>query len=236
MKNNRFIYSAVAILAAGILLNACDSWKTDLEANIDQESKDYCLFATGSYWVYQDSATLETDSVIITDVSYYKSTHANPHISFLYEEYKMATTCFLNNHNNIHSLGSNVLTTEYCDDNNVENGIIKFIQLDYRNDIDQMYFDNMGRYSYINYNNSDIYEESGSYYENYYDIYQIGNNTFSKVKVFLVSYLSAYSHYFQIRTYWAKSVGIIRVEYIGEDENIFAVRNIIKYNVKPYKK
>jgi hypothetical protein len=36
--------------------------------------------------------------------------------------------------------------------------------------------------------------------------------------------------------YWAKNVGIIRIEYIGENGEIFAVRNLIKYYVKPYKR
>ncbi|MDL2309207.1 hypothetical protein LJC53_06465 [Bacteroidales bacterium OttesenSCG-928-C03] len=55
----------VGLLFLPLLFSGCDSWKTDLEALIDQESKDYCLFAEGSYWIYQDSATLDIDSVVI---------------------------------------------------------------------------------------------------------------------------------------------------------------------------
>ena len=33
---------------------------------IDQETKDYCIFKEGSYWIYQDSVTNNTDSVILT--------------------------------------------------------------------------------------------------------------------------------------------------------------------------
>jgi hypothetical protein len=32
---------------------------------MDQEFKDYIIFPQGSYWVYQDSATLNTDSVVL---------------------------------------------------------------------------------------------------------------------------------------------------------------------------
>jgi len=223
--------STVAILCtlvAGILLNACDSWKTDWAINVDQESKEYCLFGQGSYWVYQDSATLELDSVVITNVSYNKSTLAKPSCPFLWEEYVMKTTCFYNNQ---YCNGGYTLTSVYCDETTE-----KFIQLVYGNEIDKKYFDNMSLNS-INYHNGNLYEclndvlqNDGVLYENYHEIYQIKNNTFSKVKVFL----SLRSECYQIRTYWAENVGIIRVEYIGEEGNAFAIRNLIKYSVKPY--
>ena len=230
-KRKFFYYNTTMIISLLLLLSGCDSWPTKLEANIDQESKDYCLFAEDSYWVYQDTTTLETDSLLILDVSYFKSRNADPQISFKYEKYDMKTIC-ISKHHNIHSYGLYQLTSMYCDDNKVEAGIIKFINSLYRNEIDKTYLERI-YYNYSNYHNGDLHEsanepETKSYYETFYENYQIEGHPFSKVKVFLTPVESS-----AIRTFWAKNVGIIRTEYIGEDSCVFAVRNLIRYNVKP---
>ena len=231
-KRKFFYYNTIMIISLLLLLSGCDSWPTDLEANIDQESKDYCLFAEDSYWVYQDTATLETDSLLILNVSYYKSRNANPKVSFKYEEYDMKTIG-ISKYHNIHSYSLYQLTSMYCDDSKVEAGINKFIHSLYRNEIDKIYLEHVNNYS--NYHNGDLYESAiskngKSYYETFYENYQIEGHPFSKVKVFSSPFESS-----TIRTFWAKNVGIIRTEYIGEDSCVFAVRNLIRYNVKPYK-
>jgi len=182
MKKFICILITTNILLMLLLSFSCSSWKTNLKANIDQESKDYCLFAKDSYWVYQDSATLVTDKVFIFDVSCNKTNSASPTEPFLWEAYTMKTTCSLND--NFHSQGSYRLTSGDCEEGLVEQGIAKFIQLEYRNDIDLVYFDtipaNLSRIMYVNHHNGVLYESSfyayfdgETFYENYYEVYQI---------------------------------------------------------------
>ena len=237
MKKMRFVYRISILLVLCSCVSACDSWPADIIAEIDQESKDYCLFAKNSYWVYQNSITLEVDSVIIHKVTYEKETHATPTQSFGYEEYTMTLAYFLKNYNNMNWDGSYLLTSATCDENNIEDGIIKYILLEHGKGINGKYFamdpNYVINYAYTDYNNGELYEQpywgtGGSYYENYYESYQIGDKNFSKVKVFL----SSFPENNLIRTYWAKNIGIIRTEYIGEDSCVFAVRNLIRYNVK----
>jgi hypothetical protein len=216
MKMKKVIYTiAISIFAALLLLLGCDSWKTNLKADIDQESKDYCLFAPGSYWVYRDSATLETDKVVVEDVSYEKSTLANPKISFLWEEYTMRLKYYKNDTD---YNGSYILTSKYCDDDLVEAGIIKFCLL----------FASGGKY-----HNGEIGECSD------YPIllllerrnnYISNKVTYSNIKIFENS-----SSDLGIKKiiYWAKHIGLIREE-IFVNDNLVSVRNLIKYNVKPY--
>lgn len=59
------------IIAIAFFYYGCDS--SGKTIHIDQETKDYCLFKQGSYWVYQDSATLETDSIVIKTNPYFTS-------------------------------------------------------------------------------------------------------------------------------------------------------------------
>jgi len=228
MKTIKLIHKGiVSVLLILLLFSSCDSWKTDLKADIDQESKNYCLFAPGSYWIYQDSATLEKDSAIIVNITYDKSTLATPKCPFLWEEYTMKMKYFLKN--NISFDGYQWLTSVRCDYDNVEAGIIKPILLIDNNEIHNKYL-GFGSFNKIVYHNGSLSESvNATGYENYYENYKIGNNTFSKVKVFLSSF---YNQPYQIRTFWAENVGIIRTEYINEE--IFAVRNLIKYKVKPY--
>ena len=62
MRKIKLLYQTSFLLLLGLLLNAC--FKPE-EILIDQETKDYCLFAEGSYWIYQDSASYIIDSAII---------------------------------------------------------------------------------------------------------------------------------------------------------------------------
>lgn len=77
MKNLRFSYKiSITTLLLGILLTACPKAEN---VRIDQETKDYCLFTEGSYWIYQDIATLTIDSVIINNPVIYDPVIANDH-------------------------------------------------------------------------------------------------------------------------------------------------------------
>ncbi len=219
-KIKTFYKTPISVFLTLLLFSGCDSWKTDLKADIDQESKDYCLFAPGSYWVYQDSATLEIDSTVIVDISYKESTFAKPTRPFLFEEYIMNIQYFFKNA--IKYNGEHILTSKYCDGYKVEAGTNEPIFLLSTEGIDEHYIKVAS--SFFKYSKNSC-SDNFLYFENY----QIGENVFSKVKVFTYSFSD---NPYQIKTYWAKHVGIIRTEYIGED--FYAVRNLIKYDVNPY--
>ncbi|GHV34411.1 hypothetical protein FACS1894178_1860 [Bacteroidia bacterium] len=55
-----FILASIIFTGCGLLFNS-----KDILVSIDEETKEYCLFEMGSYWIYQDSATLEYDSIFI---------------------------------------------------------------------------------------------------------------------------------------------------------------------------
>lgn len=65
---SRLVYRTSAVILVGIVLNACWKPKYD-EVFIGQESRDFYIFKEGSYWIYQDSITNNTDSVILLQPS-----------------------------------------------------------------------------------------------------------------------------------------------------------------------
>jgi uncharacterized protein YkuJ len=60
--------------------------------------------------------------------------------------------------------------------------------------------------------------------------YSINGVKYSNVKIFEWNYLEEKKIF-----YWAKHIGLIRIE-VYENDSIVSIRNLIKYNVKPYKK
>jgi hypothetical protein len=222
----------VVLLNTIISFSSCDSWSTDLKADIDTESKDYCLFGQGSYWIYQDSATLKTDKVVIYETEYEHSYQANYGISYLWETYFMRCNHFIEDTLCQVNL---LLTSMLIDDKNVKNGIIKPIYLVATgNSIDKY-----GIITYSNYHNGIVgdflcpFRGMGECltYEMFYPTYQVNNKEFSNVKVFSYPIYTTQTTY-QTKVYWAKHVGLIRVEAILEGNPV--VRNLIQYNVQPY--
>ncbi len=239
-KIKSFHKITISVFLTLLLFSGCDSWKTDLKADIDQESKDYCLFAPGSYWIYQDSATLEIDSTVIIDISYKKSTFAKPTRPFLFEEYIMNIQYF--SKNAIKYNGEHILTSKYCDEDNVKDNVIKPIMCtssivigeneEFKNGLKLIYHNgSIGAiYNFDTDPSYDIFVK----YESYFSNFQIEEKMFSNVKLFTVSVID-YSNnkkQYQTNIYVAKYIGPIRTEVISEDT--YNVRNLIKYDVNPY--
>jgi len=65
MKTIKLIYTLGIILLLSGCLNIACFVKKDTKICIDQESKDYCVYDEGSYWIYQDSASHAVDSSVI---------------------------------------------------------------------------------------------------------------------------------------------------------------------------
>ena len=211
MKNLKFNYKInTTVLLLGILLTACPKLE---EIRIDQETKDYCLFAEGSYWIYQDSVTLIIDSVVINNPIDYRFSRSNAN-GCACETY--STNISLYSQNNMFVNFVNLTTVEADAD------ILKPCIL-------------VGHSWGIMYHNCEVMEKvpnrsnailliaSG-------DNYSINGVTFDNIKKFEYNYLEEKEIY-----YWAKYTGLVRKE-IYKKDSLISIKNLIKYSVKPYNK
>ena len=193
----------VTAVLLSILLNACLKQK---EIKIDQETKDYCLFAEGSYWLYQDSATLKIDSVVINNPIRYDFTRSK--VNGCVCEYYKSSISFYAQDNRFYS--EILLTTGSADPDILKPCILM-------KNIDVMY------------HNGDVSEIVPNYFSiillERKENYSINGINYSDVKIFKNE---------RCEYYWAKNIGLIRTEIHKEDSII--VKNLIKYNVKPYNK
>ena len=211
MKTIKLIYKISIILILGVLLTACP--KTELkEIKIDQESKDYCLFAEGSYWIYQDSATLEIDSVIINYPIDYMFTRSSEN-GYKCEQYRLGiSSC---SHDSIASFDAR-LTTYHADHHLLKPCLLT-------GDRGTIYHNGEIREivpGKANVRSTILLEKKSNYL--------INEIKYSNIKIFRYEYLEEKRNY-----YWAKHVGLIRAE-IYKNESLISVRSLIRYNVKPY--
>jgi hypothetical protein len=186
---------------------------------IDQETKDYCLFDVGSYWIFQDSATLKTDSRVVIDVRHLmQSSSHRGYIAELYDidyewHYQDTNIQIMGDlicYPPIENLFSLILSSEY-----------------YSGDLPV----------YYHYHNDNIGTEHGVrsnkyvLYENFHAFYDVANCRYYNVKQFSAS---SYKSAPESKAFYAKYVGFIRNERLTDTGRI--VSNLIRYNVKPYKK
>ena len=193
MKTTKFIYKISIILILCALVNAC--WKP-VNVKIDQETKDYCLFAEGSYWIYQDSVTLKIDSVFI-------KSEPEHMLSSRGEQYRLGISSSLQD-----TLIFDIrLTTAHT-----ENNVILMDHFDKTYYHDGTIGDNVRLLVLSEIRNN----------------YILNGITYSKVKIFKFSDKEIEKVF-----YWVQYIGLIREETYINDTAI--VRNLLKYNVKPYK-
>jgi len=215
MKTIKLIYKlGIVLLLSGCLNIACElKWKP--EAYLDQESKDYCLYAKGSYWIYQDSVSHSLDSITINNVDYeFRSRGEGGH---KYENFDFEiSTCDFDTTLFFHM----ILTTAYAD---------------YDLELLKPYILRMAPFGPIYYHNLEIGEIFHSEFKDDLVLYakknnyQINGKTYADVKIFKCSYPNMK---IEKIFYWAKHIGLIREE-IYKDSTV-SVRNLIKYKVKPY--
>jgi len=205
MKKITYIFIITALLL-GMLLHACFKPEGIL---IDKESKDYCLFAEGSYWIYQDSATHIIDSVVIDKpISYsfgsepkrdpYRETYST-HISF-YSQDSVSSILF-------------DLTTGEADSDLKKPCLLR-----------SYFFATM-------YHNGEVFEKFPNFKSlpvlvKKEDSYLINGITYLNVKIFEENMRVGKKRI----CYWAKNIGLIRTEIYKNDSVI--VKNLIRYNVK----
>ncbi len=210
MKTIKLIYKASIMLFISIsLFTNCDSPIGEIK--IDRDTKDYCLFDQGSYWIYQDSATLETDSVIINNPVEYRFSRSNGN-GYDCETYHIGITSY--SHDTISSFGVR-LTTAHADSKLLKPCVL---------------MRNLPKYTY--YHNGGVSEKVPNFWNTVLldkkDNYLINGVVFNNVKIFEYNYFNEKKMY-----YWAKHVGLTRME-IYENDTVVTVRNLIEHNVKPY--
>lgn len=198
MKKIKLICKTIFILLLSGFIYACTA---PVSVKVDQETKDYCFFDQDSYWIFQDSLTLASDSVVLVSPIFYEI---------------------------IRSAGSNKseLDLYSC-------MALSYSQEDSTTFYFQLYTD-FPSWSHLT-SNYTIYHNGkiNEYYKKTVlldekDSYSMNDVTYSNVKIFEHT-----SYNQKEKFYWAKHVGIIRIEYVGEDFR--TVRNLVRYDVKPYK-
>ena len=215
MKNSRFIYNAVAVLVVGILLNACIKPTYSYEY-IDQETKDFCVFGKGSYWIYQDSITNNLDSVMLMQ-SLLKTVedHGEWGHTEIIECYESEYCHYLSD--------TSIFFSHYIDSHKGT----YFSIIDFGSGIQDIE------------KNVALCIPIGRSSIGYYLLsYGIGENIFSNVNVLVEKkiIIDGFASHYSIQSYWVKNIGLIRYEIYNPDNEILNTYNLIKYNVKPYKK
>ena len=196
----KLIFKILFFVAAVYLLQGCFEHKTEY-FYLDQEVKDYYVFKEGCYWIYQDSATNSTDSVVLKQVAHDFEKRRNNfgNIMYLYETYK-------NNYHHYLYDTSVVFTHSVAFDRPVRVDPFQMIAFSFENSnivtnrIFGIPFKNI-KYSLIEY----------SILENTFNNVMVGGDT--------------------VKSYWAKNIGLIRYEIYSSDTTILNTYNLIKYNV-----
>ena len=208
---NKLVYKIGVIFFAVTSLSACFKAKRT-EIRIDQETKDYCLFGEGSYWIYQDSATFAVDSIVVDKPIKYNLYESGEHNKRVWEKYSTQIS--------LYTIDS--LCGFYVELSNIgadEHSLIPCMFFTFRAEM---------------YHNGKIGDGSPTKFKEKKDYLIINGVTYNDIKIFEHHY-PFYSQNANKKEiyYWAKHVGLIREE-IYEYDSLISVRNLIKYNVKPY--
>ena len=184
------------------------------KVRIDNETKEYCLFDQDSYWIYQDSISLEIDSIIICKPIGH-STGENGDID--YEYYYTLVASYSQDSTSKSQL---FLSTEYA----IYKENISALELE-KASFNKFYYHSgeiKKTYNFLSSNRITLLMKKNNC--------SINGINFYDIKVFESLRQTQKEIY-----YWAKDVGLIRVEKYDNKDSLLSVRNLIRYNVKPYK-
>jgi hypothetical protein len=240
MKKNVFI--SLLVVAMSVMFISCDRGPFSV-FKPNEELFEYTCYDKGSYWVYEDSATNEIDSLVVlskpvkvSDENAYGGYHSRV-VTFKFQyAYSNISTGFVDTFSFSPNVHSDLLFA----------GLGWHPEWFYTNPCH--YINNRGEHplgshilAYINMpspiDNTDgesLCKTNGlPWYRKYYQSYIIGENKYYDVKriVAIETYKYAYKYDFDsIVTYWAKNIGVIRCEYY--DSTSSSIMNLIKYDVK----
>jgi hypothetical protein len=208
MKTKSFSTIALFILLTInmllILLTSCDD--PEIEHYIDEETKSYCYFENGAYYIYQDSISGTIDSIKISS-NWQRPIYAEDEC----EAYETDITDW-----NGQIIGKYLIEISMLSD------FPSSANLSFSNSI-------IITQTIYNSRDMGIEENPGSSIGVLCDIYshyQIENNDFYDIKKFKTQ--SNSNCYY---SYWAKNVGLIRYEAYDLNDSLFKTINLVEYEI-----
>jgi hypothetical protein len=235
----------VFLLLFILIIYGCDTNPDPL--TIDEESKAYCLFDEGTYWVYEDSATQRRDSVVVVSnpdkiwsqfhnhEGYEMKLHTYTPTDTL-ESYLIVMPGYLNWPEHDPSFTCGFFSIPYIYGSNpfqdIYNNPYYFMQsVHFEGDINN----NLEKSNFATYrdpafrsNDFDLRREE------YYAIYSQYNIDYPEVIVTSLTQDIPSEDIISIKTlsYWAKNIGLIRFEAVTDSINI--VTKLVNYNINNY--
>ena len=252
MKRTLIISLLVGMMGV-MAFSGCDSTGATFRPN--DELFEYTCYAKGSYWVYEDSATHEIDSLIVITEPEKTRTGDEPcHGSTSGVKTFSHKYIYVNRNNSINDTLGYMPTVHgdfrYANDSrlhkNIDEGLLPedcyYLPNVRTTWITQTMEDVNARIEYaFLYNNTPkptLYDQYYRIYQNlpcyiaYFPSYSVGNKEYNYVKKFMYEKISYNQHTTidTIYTYWAKNIGVIRWE--CHDSIGSTIMNLVRYDVK----
>ena len=235
MKTKFFI--SLLVVAMSVMFISCDRGPFSV-FKPNEELFEYTCYDKGSYWVYEDSATHETDSIaVITKPEKAVSSDNRSGTASKVKTFKYKYN-YVNNNKSISdtisfepTIYGNMHSTGFY--SNFPEDYYLFPRYPYGKTVRSAY-----ALTYINLRNPVNDTNNMVYYPHHNKFYQsleIGANRFNLVKRFVIKDNIKFGPRFDsVITYWAKNIGVIRCECY--DSSGAAIMNLIRYDVKNVKK
>lgn len=247
----KLVLISILVVAMGVIaFSGCDSTGATFRPN--DELFEYTCYAKGSYWVYEDSATREIDSIaVITQPKKDKTSDepCNGTDSWVITFSNLYSYISQNRIINDTFLYMPTIYGNFLYENDSRHGTGNLMPADcyYSPNVETMTLwkcDNNIRIAYaFLYNNTPEPIKYDSYYRNwrnfpcYIDFlpqYSIENKEYKDVKKFMYEEVEFFPDVDTIFVYWAKNIGVIRWE--CHDTTGSTIMNLVRYNVKNIKK
>lgn len=212
MRKMRLFYKI--LLNAIFIVSACLFYGCSKDYDyIDQVVKDYCIFEKGSYWIYQDSITKGVDSVLLRQ--------SLLECREVYVEWGRHLDEFYESEYGHYLSDTSIICYSLLDPHRVYHYRI----IGFNSGMQDVEKNPILHISFIDFIIPDL------------DSYSIEKNVFNNVKITLEKNIfNDFTSNYSTKCYWAKDIGLIRYEIYNANNEILNTYNLIRYNVKPYKK
>ena len=238
MKKNIFISLLVGIIVATIF-SGCKPYYTQYVYKPNDELYEYCAFDSLSYWIYEDSATQQIDSVVAT-----KKLEKEIGENMMSGCYPAAKVLTYLQYYNIININDNSIRSErieptvYYPDPESSDSDLKQNELyvlmpcgaiwEYKHNLN-CYYANVSSPSEVLFKYNSIYYK----YSMHYDNITIGSRSYQDVKKMEFYFYSYLNNDKQITdtiiSYWSRHIGLVRHEIRSDSTR--RVWNLKDYNV-----
>jgi len=205
------------IIVLSLLFSGCEEKDKIPYDRISDETKDWIFYKTDSYWIYQDSASCQTDSIVV-ESSYVKKKYHEQSMPKFDANYYYDELLINYNKKNYYSLVKEYMVSGSWLSRVYNSGIIYcFFDLEHQE---------LGLE--ITYYNSDGDEEGSTtlltYYDTYFVHYNVKFNNVMEIKI--EDYIRKCTNYY----FLAKHVGIIEKKVVTDTTS--QTWNLIKWDVE----